>query len=100
MEKDFKSLIRTILQELKRKLYALLGEDFPKDQYNHLLKAYQELEEFSRKFTENMEQTIIKEKLPITCDCPCCGEKSDSIDPKVLCKECRETYGHSFIDDL
>jgi hypothetical protein len=36
----------------------------------------------------------------ITCDCPYCGEKSDSIDSNVLCKDCRETFGHTFIGEL
>jgi hypothetical protein len=33
-------------------------------------------------------------------ECPYCGEKSDSIDPKILCTDCRETFGHYSIDEL
>ena len=43
---------------------------------------------------------IINKTTNEKCDCPYCGEKSDSNDPKVLCKECRETFGHSFFDEL
>lgn len=32
--------------------------------------------------------------------CPYCGEKSDSIDQKILCVDCRETFGHHTIDEL
>jgi hypothetical protein len=34
------------------------------------------------------------------CDCLYCGEKSDSVDPRVLCKDCRETFGHTFFEEL
>lgn len=32
--------------------------------------------------------------------CPYCGEKSDSKDPKILCADCRQTFGHHSIDQL
>ena len=32
--------------------------------------------------------------------CPYCREKSDSQDPKILCADCRETFGHHSIDEL
>lgn len=32
--------------------------------------------------------------------CPYCLEVSDSTDPRVLCEECRETFGHTFINEL
>lgn len=32
--------------------------------------------------------------------CPYCNGESDSKDPSVLCQECRETFGHTFIDEL
>ena len=35
-----------------------------------------------------------------TCDCPYCGSKSDSVDSRVLCQDCRETFGHTFIEEL
>jgi hypothetical protein len=43
---------------------------------------------------KNIKPTIKK------CDCPYCGQKSDSIDPRVLCKECRQDFGHTFIFEL
>jgi hypothetical protein len=53
MEKEFRLSIRKDLQELKRKLYKLLKiKELPIEQYNFLLKAYLELENFSRKFGE------------------------------------------------
>jgi hypothetical protein len=53
MEKEFRLSIRKKLQELKRKLYALLKiEELPSEQYIHLSNAYHELEKFSRKFGE------------------------------------------------
>ena len=36
----------------------------------------------------------------INIQCPYCGEETDSSDPRVLCKDCRETFGHTFIDEL
>jgi predicted amidophosphoribosyltransferase len=32
--------------------------------------------------------------------CPYCGQTSDTTDPRVLCKECREDFGHTFYDEL
>lgn len=32
--------------------------------------------------------------------CPYCLEVSDSKDPRVLCQDCRETFGHTMIDEL
>jgi len=41
-------------------------------------------------------ENILKEK-----DCPYCKEnKTDSIDPNVLCPSCRRTFGHSFFNEL
>lgn len=33
-------------------------------------------------------------------ECPYCGNRSDSIDPRILCKECRQDFGHVFVDEL
>jgi hypothetical protein len=53
MEKEFRLSIRKDLQELKRKLFKLLNiKELRIEQYNSLLKAYLELENFSRKFGE------------------------------------------------
>ena len=33
--------------------------------------------------------------------CPYCKENdTDSIDPNILCQDCRETFGHSFFNEL
>ena len=33
--------------------------------------------------------------------CPYCKENdTDSIDPNILCPNCRETFGHSFFNEL
>ena len=45
-------------------------------------------------------EKFIKKTTSEKCDCPYCGEKSDSIDPRVLCKDCRETFGHTFFEEL
>ena len=43
------------------------------------------------------QKIIIKELLKPNL-CPYCNEnKTDSIDPNVLCLECREDFGHSFL---
>ena len=53
MEKEYRLSIRKELQELKRKLFKLLKiKELAIEQYNSLLKAYLELENFSRKFGE------------------------------------------------
>lgn len=46
-----------------------------------------------------MNKKITEPKIE-KCDCPYCGEKTDSIDPRVLCKECRQDFGHTLIDEL
>lgn len=46
------------------------------------------------------QKIIIKELLKPNL-CPYCNEnKTDSIDPNVLCLECRENFGHSFFNEL
>lgn len=46
------------------------------------------------------QKIIIKELLKPNL-CPYCNEnKTDSIDPNVLCLECREDFGHSFFNEL
>ena len=32
--------------------------------------------------------------------CPYCGNPNFSSDPDLLCPECREYFGHSYIQDL
>ncbi len=32
--------------------------------------------------------------------CKYCGEKTDSIDPNILCPKCREDFGHTFYSEL
>lgn len=32
--------------------------------------------------------------------CEYCGEKTDSIDPNVLCPKCRKDFGHAFYSEL
>lgn len=32
--------------------------------------------------------------------CPYCQGPSDSTDDRVLCQECRQDFGHTFIDEL
>jgi NADH pyrophosphatase NudC (nudix superfamily) len=55
---------------------------------------------------ENLNQVVIdiasyvKQRMMYTTYCPYCGEESDSSDEKVLCRECRETFGHTTIDEL
>lgn len=44
----------------------------------------------------NIIQEISKSNI-----CPYCNKnKTDSLDPNVLCNECRETFGHSLISEL
>jgi hypothetical protein len=52
-----------------------------------------------REQKEIMEK-FIKKTTSEKCDCLYCGEKSDSVDPRVLCKDCRETFGHTFFEEL
>lgn len=37
---------------------------------------------------------------PEKLTCKYCGEFTDSIDPDVLCADCRECFGHTFIHEL
>ena len=34
------------------------------------------------------------------CSCKYCGEPNGSQDRDILCKECRETFGHEFYSEL
>jgi len=36
----------------------------------------------------------------LECKCGYCGKKSGSPDPDVLCRTCRETFGHAFFSEL
>jgi hypothetical protein len=45
-------------------------------------------------------EKVINQRTSEKCDCPYCGEKSDSTDPSVLCEYCRETFGHTFVEEL
>ena len=48
----------------------------------------------------NRQRNLINEILKLN-KCPYCKENdTDSIDPKILCPECRETFGHSFFNEL
>ena len=49
---------------------------------------------------ENNMKKVINNTTSEKCDCLYCGEKSDSVDPRVLCKDCRETFGHTFFEEL
>jgi hypothetical protein len=49
---------------------------------------------------ENNMKKVINNTTSEKCDCQYCGEKSDSVDPRILCKDCRETFGHTFFEEL
>lgn len=53
-------------------------------------------EDTTETYFESGSEIVVK-KLP---KCPYCGQTSDSTDPRVLCKECREDFGHTFYDEL
>ena len=48
----------------------------------------------------NRQRNLINEILKPN-KCPYCKEyDTDSIDPNILCTDCRETFGHSFFNEL
>ena len=48
----------------------------------------------------NRQRNLINEILKPN-KCPYCKENdTDSIDPNILCPDCRETFGHSFFNEL
>ena len=48
----------------------------------------------------NRQRNLINEILKAN-KCPYCKENdTDSIDPNILCPDCRETFGHSFFNEL
>ena len=48
----------------------------------------------------NRQRNLINEILKPN-KCPHCKENdTDSIDPNILCPDCRETFGHSFFNEL
>lgn len=48
----------------------------------------------------NRQRNLINEILKPN-KCPYCKENdTDSIDPNIQCPDCRETFGHSFFNEL
>lgn len=48
----------------------------------------------------NRQRNLINEILKPN-KCPYCKENdTDSIDPNILCPDCRENFGHSFFNEL
>lgn len=48
----------------------------------------------------NRQRNLINEILKPN-KCPYCKENdTDSIGPNILCPDCRETFGHSFFNEL
>lgn len=48
----------------------------------------------------NKQRNLVNEKLKQN-KCPYCKENdTDSIYPNILCPDCRETFGHSFFNEL
>ena len=48
----------------------------------------------------NRQRNLINEILKPN-KCPYCKENdTDSIHPNILCPDCRETFGHSFFNEL
>jgi hypothetical protein len=47
-------------------------------------------------------EDIKKDKAEAVNSHPCryCGEPNHSTEPDLLCRECREMFGHSFFNEL
>jgi hypothetical protein len=62
-------------------------------------EKYTTTETFSFMWDDTLnENTYIEFKE--TRKCPYCKDYSDSTDPKILCKDCRQLFGHSTIEEL
>ncbi len=52
-------------------------------------------------FDTTLKQKEIIDEILMPNLCPYCKENNtDSIDPNILCPECRKTFGHSFFNEL
>lgn len=73
------------------------------DEYKH----YQESSDEDRKNHIFNEVKLLHEYITRGIDsdgelkkCKYCGKPSGSTDPDVLCKQCREDFGHAFFSEL
>jgi hypothetical protein len=66
---------------------------------NNILKVMQTMDSLDENLI-NVAQDCLDYLRPKEILCPYCGEKSNSTDPKILCADCRETFGHYSIDEL
>ncbi len=48
----------------------------------------------------NRQRNLINEILKPNKSPYCKENDTDSIDPNILCPDCRETFGHSFFNEL
>lgn len=46
------------------------------------------------------EPSEVGEHIKTSANCMYCGETTDSIDPNVLCPQCRQDFGHTFYSEL
>lgn len=58
------------------------------------------LESYDLHFVKHFNIVDEHGKEVVQHECQYCGHTTDSDDPRVLCKECREDFGHTFIDEL
>ena len=82
-----------------------------KDKSNIILQI-EELSKISNELKDNEVCQIIKKILDLINDiyilipqkrinrCKYCSELTDSQDPNILCHNYRETFGHSFFNEL
>jgi len=66
---------------------------------DNILEVIQTMDSFDEDLLD-VAQDCVNYLRPKKMMCPYCGEKSDSTDPKILCADCRETFGHHSIDEL
>jgi hypothetical protein len=50
---------------------------------------------------KKLEKKLMKKAFPKKKNlCKYCGKPTKSIDPNVLCEDCRMLFGHTFFDEL
>lgn len=67
---------------------------------NCKLKSFCRLKNIANEYERLKLAHECKRYNPEKLTCKYCGEFTDSIDPDVLCADCRECFGHTFIHEL
>lgn len=104
MDKEFDELLEKAIKEAKKIVvrYDRFGDiifsysEKEKDKLNELLKQ-QDCYNFTSGTDGYVQMTITEPGWRL---CKYCGNIHKTNDVEILCRECRETFGHTFYSEL